>query len=181
MRKLALPLLLFFASACESETERHFEVITDRDSLRITLDRSECFGYCPSYIVEVTGDGSVNYCGEAYVEQTGLRSRTISRDEVKALFDFIIDSGFSELEDRYEANISDGAVIQVKLEYDKQSKRVLDYYGLEAGMPDGVVLLQDKIDEIAGTRQWIGDASTAEFTYPIERFSCSTRLENRYW
>jgi hypothetical protein len=36
--------------------------------LRITLNRSVCYGKCPAYKIEIHGDGTVLYDGEVFRE-----------------------------------------------------------------------------------------------------------------
>jgi hypothetical protein len=44
----------------------------DWSSLRIRLSRSMCFGHCPDYTVEITGNGDVIYVGRAYTHISGI-------------------------------------------------------------------------------------------------------------
>jgi hypothetical protein len=59
-----------------------FPEIQDWNSLRMTLRRSACFGTCPVYSVEISGDGSVVYTGTSHVLITGEQYSQISQDAV---------------------------------------------------------------------------------------------------
>ncbi len=56
-----------------------FPTIRDPSSVKITLLRSGCFGTCPSYQVEVHGDGTVLYEGYGYVAVEGQHRDSIPR------------------------------------------------------------------------------------------------------
>src|ERR1700676_1845154 len=55
-----------------------FPEIHDWNSLRITLSRSGCYGVCPTYSIEIYGDGGVLYDGQAFVGTTGKQKWQIS-------------------------------------------------------------------------------------------------------
>jgi len=49
---------------------RSFPEIHDWSTLRIGLKRGTCFGSCPAYELEIRGDGTVRYKGQAHVAVT---------------------------------------------------------------------------------------------------------------
>ena len=62
-----------------------FPAIKNWNSLRIQLQRTACYGWCPAYSVEISGDGTVLYFGERFVATKGAKSWTIPQDKVRAL------------------------------------------------------------------------------------------------
>ena len=144
-------------SSCESSDFKFDTPPRDYENLEISLDRSSCYGGCPSYVVKVSGDGNVSYCGFTGVEEQGKRTHQINPDDVRSLYDQILAAGFFNLDDEYFANITDGPSYHVSVFVDGQTKAVRDYYGQEAGMPKSVTVIQDAIDDITGTSAWIGN------------------------
>lgn len=180
MKRLVLSILLISGVACRNDRGDHFASIVDAESLTITLDRSECWGgQCPSYIVEIRGDGTVNFCGEAFVEQRGVRTKTIPQRDVQILFNAILDANFFELKDRYVTDFTDGATFQIKVDFDGKSKLVVDYFGEWLEMPEAVTELQNSIDKTAGTENWIGEVS--EYDRFTDEPICSNRLQVQDW
>jgi hypothetical protein len=55
-----------------------FPQIHDWNSLKIILARTGCYGSCPSYEVEVHGDGTVLYEGRSFVAITGSHRASVS-------------------------------------------------------------------------------------------------------
>jgi hypothetical protein len=53
--------------------------------LRVKLERTGCFGNCPSYSVVIDGSGRVDWVGHANVLAMGRRQGTVSRAELDEL------------------------------------------------------------------------------------------------
>lgn len=121
----------------------------------ITLSRSACFGFCPTYRVSISGEGEVVYVGRGFVNVVGEQRATIPRAEVSALLTRFDAVGFSSLRDEYRAQISDLPTYTISLVRNAQTKVVVDYGGPGAGMPEAVRGLQDEIDRVAGTARWV--------------------------
>lgn len=136
-----------------------FPKIRDWTSLHIRLERTVCLGTCPSYSVEISGDGSVVYQGRACVAETGERRAQIPANEVRDLFAKFQDADFFTFRDRYEAQVTDNPTTTTSIAFDGKSKSVVDYVGASAGMPHKVTALEDAIDATADTKRWIGNGA----------------------
>jgi len=147
--------------------------IKDRSTLRIELVRTVCYGTCPMYGVEILGDGTVTYCGIHFVDQVGERSRRVVDADLSELVAQFHAADFLTLNDEYAATATDGPTYAVTIAYDDKSKSVIDYFGEEAGMPISVTALEDAIDRIAGTSEWIGQGA---FGYASEWPACAERF-----
>jgi len=62
---------------------------------------------------------------------------------------------YFSLKDEYVATITDLPSCTTSIEFDGQKKAVKDYVGFAAGMPDVVVQLERKIDEVVRAKGWI--------------------------
>jgi len=122
----------------------------------ITLSRSSCFGFCPAYTVSITSDGLVTYEGGGdYVHVKGRQTARVSPEDVQRLVARFDEIGFDSLRDEYRAGVTDVPTYVVSIERNGRVKRVLDYFGLDVGMPRAVRELQDEIDRVAGTDRWV--------------------------
>ena len=137
--------------------EQHvaFPEIRDWRSLKISLQRAECFGRCPSYTVEIAGDGTVTWNGKAHVEEVGARIGYVPVAKVRALYQAFRQAQFFWLLDSYRARITDLPTYTVSIAYDGHTKSVIDYAGTRIGMPQEVVQLEGLIDKTAETFRWI--------------------------
>lgn len=123
--------------------------------VRITLERGVCFGFCPDYTVSITGDGQITYEGRRFVNVGGRQTATIPAADVQRLLARFDAVGFERLRDEYRAQVTDLPTFVITLERNGRTKRVLDYGGISAGMPEAVRDLQDEIDRTANTARWV--------------------------
>jgi hypothetical protein len=133
-----------------------FPPIADWNSLRISLERTPCYGTCPGYSVEIAGDGTVTYMGHHFVAEKGVRSAKIPQAAVRALFEAFVKADFFWSFDEYTAPITDLPTQVVSISFDGHSKSVLDYAGQHEGLPKAIADLEEAIDTAAGTGKWIG-------------------------
>ncbi len=132
-----------------------FPEIKDWNSLRMGLKRGDCFGSCPEYSVEVHGDGTVEFDGEANVLIPGRHHAQISKQLVRDLLAYFEDAAFFSLNNRYVAMITDHPTYTTSIEFDGQGKSVEDYVGEAVGMPKSVEEIERAVDEFAGTEKWV--------------------------
>jgi hypothetical protein len=131
-----------------------FPAVSDWNSVRIRLSRTRCYGACPVYSVEIRGDGTVLYKGVAFVAVTGDKVGSISKEAVKQLVTEFRNVDYYSLDD-YSADAFDIPTVETSIDIDGHTKKLIDQDGLWSGMPISVLKLEFKIDEIAGTKQWI--------------------------
>ncbi|MGH6613728.1 DUF6438 domain-containing protein [Sphingomonas sp.] len=142
---------------------RPMPALKDLRTVSIILERSECFGTCPSYRVELRGTGEIIYEGRKYVLVEGQHRATVDPQRVAALVERFRQDDFWSLRPAYIASITDNPSYRLTLSIDGQTKTVTDYVGKEAGMPDSVTALEEAVDKVAGARRWItGDKETLD-------------------
>ena len=121
----------------------------------ITLQREPCFGTCAVYQLDIYEDGTVIYTGIDHVQVLGVRSTKIDAQEVSFLADQMELTGYFDWQDEYTTqNITDQAYVTTSLSWDNQSKRIVRYDG-DPNAPVGLVRLEDRIDSVAGSDQWV--------------------------
>jgi hypothetical protein len=137
------------------ETHVPFPEIQDWNSLRITLSRSGCYGICSTYEIEIHGDGSVLYDGQAYVGTTGKQKVQISHASLVKLVDAFRKVDYFSLAAGYASGVTDMPTYVTSISFDGVSKSLLDYVGREAGMPPGVSDVEAAIDRLSGASNWV--------------------------
>jgi ankyrin repeat protein len=152
-----------------------FPQIFNWHSLKITLARTQCNGGCPSYSVEIDGDGGVGYRGDANVAVTGWHREQLPESRVHALFAQFQKADFFWLLDRYQAPISDSAAARLSIAFDGRTKTVVDYMGSMIGMPQDVERLERAIDSTADTRKWIAGDADAMASLRAENWDFQSR------
>ena len=130
--------------------------------LKITLERTECFGFCPAYKLTIIADGSVVFEGRRFVKQEGVTISSVSPERLKQLMAEFDRVNFFSLEDDYsEIRLScptdqPSAITSIRI--NGKSKTINHYLGcLEPKVPKGLTELENKIDEVVNTAQWLPD------------------------
>ncbi|WP_242165419.1 ankyrin repeat domain-containing protein [Lysobacter sp. M15] len=121
----------------------------------ITLQRTGCYGTCPSYTVDVRGDGLVNYRGDGYVDITGVHRYRIPPADVARLVDSLRKKDLWSLRPAYHAGITDNPTYQLTLKLGDQVHRIVDYVGERVGMPHVVSEFEDEVDKVSGAEGFV--------------------------
>lgn len=129
----------------------------------ITLERTRCYGMCPSYKITISADGSVIFEGRHFVKETGIAKSTISEEQLRELLAAFEEINYFRLRDRYEDD-GDGCVGVVtdhpsaftSIRIHGKSKSVKHYLGCRGvqGLEE-LKKLEDAIDAAVNSAQWI--------------------------
>ncbi len=176
-----LVVVYLFASCANllSDTDTRSVV----DDLTIRMERKGCYGRCPIYTLNIAPDGNVRFEGKGWTKTLGARESKISRDQMNDLASVIRGSDFFALRDSYETGadgcpteVTDMPTVILYVRLNSAEKTVSHYHGcLEDSKPQPVepgkiaraeilqayprklTLFEDRIDEIIGTKAWVGD------------------------
>jgi hypothetical protein len=133
--------------------------------VKISLERSTCFGSCPDYKLTITADGTVTFEGREFVEVKRAK-KSISQEKLFQLIAEFEKAKYFTLNDRYQSH-SDGCVTVwtdsptavTSIAIGGKSKMITHYYGCEdEGMrifPKALTELEAKIDEIVDSEEWV--------------------------
>jgi hypothetical protein len=145
-----------------ADTNTPFPEIKDYGSLKMRLERTECYGPCPAYSVEVKGDGSVDFIGKSNVLMIGNHHGELPKQAVDELLAAFRQANYFSLRDSYVTRVTDNPTYRTSIEFDGQKKSVRDYVGVQAGMPEAARDLEEAIDRITDTEKWTkGNEATA--------------------
>lgn len=139
----------------------------------LTLDRSPCFGTCPSYHLTVFEDGRVVYAGRSYVAVEDTVRAQISEAKVERLAEQFRAADFFSYRRSYTGEpecslrATDHPTVRTSFRWEGQRQRVQHYHGCYAqqqgrgGLERSarlarLVALEDSVDAIVGTARWTG-------------------------
>jgi hypothetical protein len=157
------------AVGCAPAVRGPFPENPDLSEVTIALQRTGCFGWCPIYNVVIKGTGEVTYEGESFVLVPGKHTWRIPRENVLELIALFRLADFFNLDDSYEASVTDLPTYITRLSIGGRHKSVRDYGGgfsaefIRAGnvMPPIVAEIEDAIDRLSGATSFIiGDDDT---------------------
>ena len=137
------------------KTHQAFPSVNSLNGVVMTLSRSQCFGSCPSYRVEIHGDGSVRFEGKAFVVVEGQHRDHLSAGQVSEIVEAFRKADYFSLRDEYRYPVTDCPTYETSFAADRVSKKVADYVGEEQGMPQAVSDLEETIDRVVGTLKWV--------------------------
>lgn len=134
---------------------RRFPPIAQWETLKVTLDRTVCFGTCPDYSVEIHGDGTAFYTGRMFVAVFGRHTMHISPASVRMLFEKFKAARFFAMSDEYRYAITDNPTYTMTIAFDGHHKAVEDYAGRRAHMPPEITELEHAIDDATNMQLWV--------------------------
>lgn len=140
-----------------------------QEAAMILLERSECYGTCPSYKVKIFGNGKLIYEGVRYVKIKGKISTEVTTKQFQELMAEIIKAGYFSLRNSYAdgkdgctAMSSDDSWAFISIQINKRKKSVKHYLGCLGGNNkfdrelQRLSELEKRIDEIVKIEHWVG-------------------------
>ena len=169
LQRTVLSLILLIAiCACSSLSNTPYPEPQDipPDTL-ITLERTICFGTCPAYTLTISADGAVVFTGEEYVREKGTVHSSIDKDQLKQLISEFTKAQYFSLRDSYISEEdgcpevwTDSSTVTTSIRINRQYKSIVHYLGCQENngssvFPKALMELENKIDEIIGTKKWV--------------------------
>ncbi|HTC63570.1 MAG TPA: ankyrin repeat domain-containing protein [Candidatus Saccharimonadales bacterium] len=147
----------------------------------ITLERTGCFGTCPSYTVTVSTNGIV-FDGSAFVVAVGEHKDKVNADEVRNLAKRFIAADFYSMDSTYVASVTDNPTFTLSITVDGRTKKVVDYVGSWKGMPAVISDLEVGVDKFASTSRWVEGSDglvqvLKEEDFKFQSFEAQTMLK----
>jgi len=133
----------------------------DLKNLRIELVRSGCFGRCPSYSIQIAGNGLITYEGDSFVEVKGEREGHVSAIALRRLIAQFLSAGFFSFRSSYGDCGWDGQRNTVSIEWPGMQRTVEecgDALFLNK-VPPRLIELEQAIETTANSRQWVQPAN----------------------
>jgi len=145
-------------------------VLRPNSQVAIELERTGCYGTCPSYTVKVSTDGII-FDGRGFVVASGRYRDTVDADEVRKLAKKFVAADFYSMDAVYRAGVTDNPTYVLSINIDGQAKDVEDYVGSWEGMPAVITELEDEVDTFARTERWIDGSDGLVQELQAEKFN----------
>ena len=130
-----------------------------------TLERTLCFGACPSYRIVVYADGRVEWEGRNWVKVLGPATWQLTAAEVDRLPAAFSEAGYLDLKGNYSCyDETDRPSVRTSYCDGARWNSIHHYLGCHstAGV-DILTKLEDRVDEIAKTAERIGTLKERHF------------------
>ncbi len=160
----------------------------DPSGIVIALARTGCFGTCPSYRVELRGNGEVQYVGSGSVVVPGRHRWRIDPAKIAPLLELFRRADYFRLDGFYEYPVTDLPTYTTRLSIGDRHKFVLNYggslgeavattrtEGADPDMPPVVMEIEDAIDEVSGVLSFVGGDENTVPRLRAERWNFRSR------
>lgn len=138
------------------------------ESWSVRLERGACFGTCPMYAVDLNIDGSVKFKGVRFVVDSAEHTASVSAESVRALREQMNAAGFKTLPANYTNGNkecgrwhTDAPRVTITLTEGTATHTVVHDYGC-SDVPPVLKTLEQAIDNVAQTSQWMAPAKTGK-------------------
>lgn len=159
-------VLLIGLFSVASLAQTTFPEVKDQKTVVITLWRwGGMGGDEPSYLLIVSGDGTVQYEGHGSVFVHGKRTGHISNFAMKQMIETFRQAHFFELQDCYCSRATDLPRRAITFQAGSITRKVTDYgfhpsgtdfpEGSLSGAPQSLVDLENRIEQLANARRWV--------------------------
>ena len=134
------------------KSRSHAEVAsTNHGITAIGIERTGCFGTCPSYTFIIKSDGTFRYRGFNFVERKGEFSGVVPDWDFHPLAQFIRDSGYMDLENSYDRTVTDNPTTYTMVVMNGKRKTVSNY--ANSG-PTKLWAIEQLIDALMANAKW---------------------------
>ncbi len=111
----------------------------------MAMERTACFGKCPTYMVELYSTGLVRYTSRMFTEHEGVFEKNVGAEKTQSLMDQFSKNRVDTCSENYNALIQDLPGIVYTFKYGKTTQKI---YNANFG-PDYLNKLSKKVDELA--------------------------------
>lgn len=125
--------------------------IEEVDSLFAYIERSVCFGRCPSYVLKVYDSGYATYHGKDNVDMIGHYVAWADADILTAVKELANDAGYWDMGEEYDdKGVTDIPSTYTALDYDGFHKEIKNRYG----GPQELYDFEDALDALFKELDW---------------------------
>lgn len=166
--RILLPFIIvmfFFASFFTGSGKHTNSVINplsftesmESDTL-LKMERTICFGTCPSYTLSILQNGDVTFNGREFVEHKGEATGEISQENLDVLIQKIRDSHFMEIPSNpeCESRMTDHPSVFLTIWLADKQHSITHYQGCKGFQYEKKLYdLEETIDSLSGAKKWV--------------------------
>ncbi|MDF1673040.1 MAG: DUF6438 domain-containing protein [Vicingaceae bacterium] len=115
-----------------------------KESLLLTLERTPCFGKCPTYKYTIFSTGMVLYNGFENVKNLGTYKAQLTKSQIEKIKVNIKSAKILSLKNKYDSQITDIPSTLLIINLDGEKKKIYDRYGA----PEELTKFEKLVDDI---------------------------------
>ena len=144
-----ISFLIFTSLAISQPVVEENNQMPVKESIFITMERTPCFGKCPSYKITIFNTGNVVYEGLQFAEKQGKFSKKLDKNELSELKEQLELLNIFALKDTYDSKITDIPSCILLINYKEKKKKILDRDGAP---PEELKKFEKLIDALVITK-----------------------------
>jgi len=125
------------------------------DSVFFSIERTPCFGTCPTYKLTIMQDGSAIYEGRRFAEREGRYTGHVDAATMKALKEEAEARGFYAMDDVYDRAVTDLPSVIIRVHADGRDKQVVGRVGMPQAFKNFTVRAEELLSKVEWTK--VGD------------------------
>lgn len=145
--------LLLSLTACKPS----FDHMNLRDTTVVaSMEKGPCYGRCPVFTLSIYENGIVAYEGKRFTDREGTFYRKLDKKELASLREKFRQADFFSFNRVYPSRIPDMATVSISYKEGGKSATVMG----KEGRPEAVMELENYLDKIANTGEWVARTRT---------------------
>lgn len=120
------------------------------DSIFFSIERTPCFGSCPTYKLTILQDGSATYVGRRFAAREGSYRGHVDAGTMGKLKAAAETNGFYGMQDKYDEPVTDLPSVIIRVHADSRDKQVIG----RVGAPQSFKLLTKEVEALLGGVEW---------------------------
>jgi len=126
----ALIALFFIASINTTEpVSTTSSTLPVKESLLLSLERTPCFGKCPTYKYTILTTGKIIYSGSQNTKNIGSYTAQLNKSQLEEIKNQIKILDAFSLQDKYDAKVTDIPSTILVINIDGKKKKIYDRHG----------------------------------------------------
>lgn len=113
----ALCIIILSACAQQKKTTTNTKANKAEEIVYVRMERTACFGQCPTYQTEVFANGKVIYTGKMFTEYEGIYESTISEKDAANVFTELESKHVDTCSKEYYSMIADAPGLIYEIHY----------------------------------------------------------------
>ena len=150
MKKLFFLSFILWFVGCSSSQKQVDKTEFSKDNPVIKMEKTNCYGRCPVYSLEIRGNGKVLLEGKENLSKIGKYILRIDEDEIARVIKAIDESGFWGMNDEYDGRVTDLPSTYISVEYNGKSKSIKSRFKAPKELDD----LEDLLSEYLQRFGW---------------------------
>ncbi len=124
LRFLSMGLLMAIVLTACAQQKKTGDKAKMTDYSYIKMERTNCFGTCPNYFIEIYKDGLVRYTGRRFAKPDGTYEKNVGAETAGKILKEAAGYRVDTCKDAYDMLITDVPGIHIDVQYGSEEKHI---------------------------------------------------------